>query len=298
MTRKPWHGIVVASPTFFREDHSLDLDAFQDHIAWLAGNGCSGVAPAGSLGEYQVLTDTERNDLIAAAVEAAPEGFSVIAGISSYGGDEALRWAERAAEAGADAVMCQPPNAYRADTHDVVEHFRKVAESGMPILAYNNPIDNRVDLNPEILYAVAQAAPSVQAIKDFSGIPSRAYEMQALTPHIDIVVGMDTVVVELLVAGAVGWIAGFPSSLPKLCSTLYNAVLAGDLEKALTIYRRAQLLFVWDAHHHFVQAVKLSMDVAGRYGGPVRLPRHALGEDATREITRLTQELVALEASL
>lgn len=298
MSNRPWQGIIVAIPTLFREDLTLDLDSVQRHIAWLAENGCHGIAPAGSLGEYQVLTDQERIDLVTACVEAAPDGFSVIPGVSAYGGDEALRWAIEAAKAGADAVMCQPPNAYRADTRDVVEHFKKVAEVGIPIMAYNNPIDNRVDLNPQILAAVVEAVPSVGAIKDFSGTPSRAYEMKALTPDIDVLIGMDTVMVELLLAGAVGWIAGFPSSIPKLSATIYNSVKAGDLTTAISLYERAQLLYQWDAHHHFVQAVKLSMDVAGRYGGPVRLPRHPLGDEAAREVTHLTEDLVKLEASL
>ena len=294
MTSKPWHGINVATPTFFKEDLSLDLDSFQEHIAWLADNGCHGVTPAGSLGEYQVLTEQERIDLIRAAVEAAPEGFSVIPGVSAYGGDESLRWAIEAAKAGADAVMCQPPNAYRADERDVVAHYERVAEAGLPIMAYNNPFDNRVDLTPQMLVSVSEAVPLVGSIKDFSGNVARAYQMKALTPHVEVIVGMDTVVVELLLAGATGWVAGFPSSLPALCARLYNAVVDRDLDTALRIYDVAQRLFVWDDHHHFVQAVKLSMDVVGRYGGPVRLPRHPLGPDAAAEVTRLTLEAAAL----
>jgi dihydrodipicolinate synthase/N-acetylneuraminate lyase len=295
MTRQPWHGIVVAIPTLFHEDLSMDLDGVQDHIVWLAENGCHGVAPAGSLGEYQVLTNGERTDLIRAAVEAAPKGFSVISGVSAYGGDEAFRWAEDAARAGADAVMCQPPNSYRADEREVVAHFVRVAEAGLPIMAYNNPSDNRVDLTPNLLHAVADSVPLVVAIKDFSGIVSRAYQIRALTPRIDIIAGMDGVVVELLLAGAKGWLAGFPNSLPRLSARLYDAAVAGDLEAALEIYESAQLLFHWDSHHHFVQAVKLSMDAAGRYGGPVRLPRLPLDAEDEAEIKGLTLKLTAIE---
>jgi len=294
VTAKPWHGIVVATSTPFREDLSLDLDSVQDHVAWLAANGCHGVTPAGSVGEYQVLSATERQDLVKATVEAAPEGFSVVPGVSAYGGDEALRWAEAAAEAGADAVLCQPPNSYRADAHDVIAHFKMVARAGLPIVAYNNPTDNRVDLAPEMLLRVADAVPEVVAVKDFSGDVTRAYQIRALTPHIDLIAGMDGVVVELLLAGAVGWLAGFPNSLPRLCAKLYEAALTGDLATALPIYQAVHLLFRWDAHHHFVQAIKASMDAAGRYGGPVRLPRLPLDAATEEEIRALTRELSEL----
>ncbi len=89
--------------------------------------------------------------MVRAAVEAAPEGFSVMPGVAAYGALEARRWAEDAAAAGADAVMLLPPNSYRADADTVVEHYAEVARAGLPIVAYNNPIDTKVDLTPALL---------------------------------------------------------------------------------------------------------------------------------------------------
>jgi 4-hydroxy-tetrahydrodipicolinate synthase len=297
-TAQPWHGIVVAAPTLFHEDLSIDLDGFQHHMTYLAANGCAGVTPAGSLGEYQSLTEVERRDLVRCAVEAAPNGFSVVPGVSAYGADEAYRWSVAAADAGADAVLCQPPTTYRATTEEVIAHFRRVSEAGLPVVAYNNPVDNNVDLTPELLYDVVEAVPSVVALKDFSGEPPRAYRMAELTPHIDLVVGMDGVVVELIMAGAVGWIAGFPSSLPRLCAAIFENAIHGDVETALDLYRRAQPLLRWDADRHFIQAIKISMEAAGRYGGPVRLPRLPLDADVAKDIARTTSDLMPIEADV
>ncbi len=49
-----------------------DLDAYATHISWLAEHGCHGVTPNGSLGEYQLLTDAQREAVVRAAVAAAP----------------------------------------------------------------------------------------------------------------------------------------------------------------------------------------------------------------------------------
>src|SRR5918996_6300237 len=122
-----WHGVLVATAIPFDDDLRVDLDRYLAHVRWLAESGCDGVAPNGSLGEYQVLTDAERAAVVRAAVEAAPDGFSVMPGVAAYGAQEARRWAEDAAEAGAHAVMLLPPNAYRADEQTVVEHYREVA---------------------------------------------------------------------------------------------------------------------------------------------------------------------------
>ncbi|GAA2910827.1 hypothetical protein GCM10011428_26630 [Streptomyces violaceus] len=47
--------------------------------------------------------------------------------------------------------MLLPPNAYRADERSVVAHYAEVAKAGLPVVAYNNPIDTKVDLVPELL---------------------------------------------------------------------------------------------------------------------------------------------------
>src|ERR1700742_3631130 len=122
---KPWHGVLVATATAYDDALEGDLERFADHVAWLAENGCDGVTPNGSLGEYQVLTDKERAAVVRTAVEAAPDGFSVIPGVAAYGARESRAWAEQAAEAGASAVMLLPPNAYRADARAVLAHYEE-----------------------------------------------------------------------------------------------------------------------------------------------------------------------------
>jgi 4-hydroxy-tetrahydrodipicolinate synthase len=118
---KPWHGVLVATALPYRADLSVDLDRYAEHVSWLAANGCHGVVPNGSLGEYQVLTAEERAAVVRTAVEAAPEGFVVMPGVGAYGAIESRRWAEQAAEAGAQVVMALPPNAYRGDERARVE---------------------------------------------------------------------------------------------------------------------------------------------------------------------------------
>ena len=151
MARQPWHGVLVATALPMRADLSVDLDAYAEHVRWLADQGCDGVAPNGSLGEYQTLSDDERSAVVRTAIEAAPAGFAVMPGVGAYGALQSRRWAEQAAEAGAPVVMMLPPNTYRADDETVVEHYRTVAQAGVPILAYNNPFDTKVDLTPALL---------------------------------------------------------------------------------------------------------------------------------------------------
>lgn len=270
---KPWHGVLTAMALPFREDKSVDYDSFAAHIQWLAANGTQGAVANGSLGEYQVLSAEERSKVIEVAVEAAPEGFHIIAGVGAYGGDESRKWAEHAAEKGASAVMCLPPTSYRANDDEVVAHYREVGKVGIPIIAYNNPFDTKIDVVPELIGKIADAVENVVAIKEFSGDVRRVWRIHQCAPRIDVLVGADDVLLELATGGVVGWIAGFPNALPKESSDLYNLAVAGKFAEAAPAYAAVHDLFMWDSRKEFIQAIKLAMDIVGRYGGPTRLPR-------------------------
>jgi 4-hydroxy-tetrahydrodipicolinate synthase len=284
-----WHGLLVATAVPFREpyrpDLSIDLDGYADHVRWLAASGCDGVVPNGSLGEYQVLDAAERAAVVETAVRAAPPGFAVVPGVSAYGSREAVRWAEQAAQAGCPAVMLLPPNAYRAGEEAVVAHFRAVAAVGLPVVAYNNPIDTKVDLTPPLL-ARLYGEGLIVAVKEFTGDVRRGYEIAERAPGLDLIAGSDDVVLELALAGATGWIAGIPNALPERCAALWRAARTGDLDTARPAYRALHPLLRWDSKTGFVQAIKLAMDEAGRYGGPCRPPRvplDAASEAAVRD---------------
>lgn len=290
-TARPWRGIMVATALPMRDDLSVDYDAYADHVRRLLDNGCDGVVPNGSLGEYQTLTDEERARVVRTAVEVAG-GARVMPGVSAYGSAEARRWAEQAAEEGCGSVLLLPPNAYRADESAVRAHYAEVARAGVPVVAYNNPIDTKVDLTPGMLGRLHQDG-SVVAVKEFTGDVRRAYEIAELAPELDLLIGADDVLLELAVAGAVGWIAGYPNAFPASCSTLYHAAVAGDLATALPLYKSLHSLLRWDSKTEFVQSIKLSMDIVGRPGGPTRPPRFPLTGETEAGVRAATEKAVA-----
>jgi 4-hydroxy-tetrahydrodipicolinate synthase len=282
-------GVIVATALPYREDATapaglaIDHDRYAAHCAWLIENGCRGVGPNGSLGEYSSLTDQERREVVRTAVAAADGGGIVIAGVHAPGSHLAAHWAELAKEDGADAVLCLPPTMYRATPEEIIDHYRVVASVGLPVMAYNNPIDTKVDLTPRLLAQIGEI-PGVVAVKEFSGDVRRAFEIQELS-DIQVIAGADDLLLELLVDGAVGWFAGFPNVFPAESVHIYNLVRSGRIKEAREIYRRLVPVFRWDSRTEFVQAIKLGMDLVGRYGGPSRPPRGPLSPEKTDQVT-------------
>jgi 1-pyrroline-4-hydroxy-2-carboxylate deaminase len=293
--RKAWHGVFTAAALPFKDDYSVDYDSYAENVAWMAAAGTHGVLPNGSLGEYQTLSDEERARVVTTAVEAAPEGFGVMAGCGAYGTLQTVHWVEQAAEAGAQSILLLPPNSFRANREGVLNHYREASKVGLPIVAYNNPIDTKVDLTPELL-AELHGEGFIVAVKEFTGDVRRAYQIRELAPELELVVGADDVLVELGLAGAVGWVAAYPNVLPETCLELYTLSTSGnvaDLEKAMPMYRDLHSLLRWDSRTEFVQVVKLSMDVVGRKGGICRPPRTALPAEIHAQVVKDTEAALA-----
>ncbi len=289
-----FRGVIVATALAFKEDPgapaglAVDYDRFAEHCDWLIASGCRGVGPNGSLGEYSSLTDDERRRVIQVAVEVVGDRGIVVAGVHGVGWHQARQWAEWAQRDGADGVLLLPPTIYRASESEVIEHYTRVAEVGLPIMAYNNPFDTKVDLVPSTVARLAEI-PEVIAVKEFSGDVRRIMEIRELC-DIDVVAGADDLLFESVVAGAVGWFAGYPNAFPREAVEIYDLAMAGKFAEAKELYEHLVTVFRWDSRVEFVQAIKLSIDIAGQsFGGPTRPPRGPLSAQNEARVRADTQ---------
>jgi 1-pyrroline-4-hydroxy-2-carboxylate deaminase len=295
-------GVIVATTLAFKEDDSapaglaVDYDRFAEHCNLLIESGCRGVGPNGSLGEYSSLTDEERRKVVQVAVDTVAGRGLVVAGVHGVGWHQSQKWAELAKEDGVDGVLLLPPTIFRANDDEVIEHYTRVAEVGLPIMAYNNPFDTKVDLTPKLLVELAKI-PEVVAVKEFSGDVRRVMEIQELT-DLDVIAGADDLLFESLVDGAVGWFAGYPNAFPREAVEIYDLVQDGRIEDARELYRNLVAVFRWDSKTEFVQAIKLSVDIAGQsFGGRTRPPRGPLSVENEAQVRADTERALSYLAS-
>ncbi|MCZ2262364.1 dihydrodipicolinate synthase family protein [Isoptericola sp. QY 916] len=291
-------GVVVATTLPFTPDAAapaglaVDYAGYAAHVDHLMDAGCRGVGPNGSLGEYSSLTDDERRKVVQTAVEAVAGRGIVIAGVHGVGWHQAQHWAELAQEDGADAVLLLPPTIYRANRREIVEHYARVNEVGLPIMVYNNPFDTKVDLTPDLVAELAQLE-NVVAIKEFSGDVRRISELREVA-DIDVIAGADDLLFESLVMGATGWFAGYPNAIPEVAVELYELVRAGKITDARDLYENVVAMFRWDSRTEFVQAIKLSTQIAGRpFGIETRPPRGPLSPEQEATVRADTEKALA-----
>ena len=79
---------------------------------------------------------------------------------------------------------------------------------------------------------------------------------------------------------------------------MYELVKSGRYDEARELYRQLVTVFRWDTKTEFVQAIKLSIDIAGQsYGGPTRPPRGPLSAQMAEQVRKDTQKALDYIAS-
>jgi 4-hydroxy-tetrahydrodipicolinate synthase len=279
----------------FGEDDSIDVEALRANVAHLIDGGVHGLVVNGTMGEASALSDDERGLVIDTVMGAADGRVPVTVGVSSASTAASRRYAEQARAAGAHGVMCLPPVLYRGTAEELVAHFAAVAESGLPVMAYNNPEASGQDLLPETIAELAVAVPAVVAVKECSGDARRIAELLGST-ELEVLVGGDDWALEGFAAGSTGWVSGVANIAPRECVELFDAVNEGRLPEARELYQRLLPLGRLDMTPWLVQYFKGAMDAVGLVGGPTRPPRLPLGAEQ-QELLREAVDALGLRVT-
>ena len=288
-----WHGVLPAITTPFDSTLRIDHDRVATHCLRMVGAGCTGVIAAGSLGEGATLSHSEKVDLVATCVAALEGSGAVLAGIASLSTSAAVELAQGAYASGASGLMVLPPYAHSTDWREMRAHVEAViAATPLPCLLYNNPIAYGTDFLPEQIAELAQAHPNLEAVKESSSDVRRITELARLTRgRLELLVGVDDLVVEGVAAGAVGWVAGLVNAFPDESVALFEFARERRHEEARALYEWFLPLLRLDTVPKLVQLIKLAQEIVGQGAWGVRPPRLELSNDE-----RLTAERVILDA--
>jgi 4-hydroxy-tetrahydrodipicolinate synthase len=142
--------VLTAMVTPLQPDGAVDYDRFRSLARHLVENGSDGLVVAATTGESPTITDDERIELIATAVDEVGDGATVVAGTGTYSTAHSVHLTEKAHEVGADSFLVVTPYYNKPPPRGIVEHFKAIAAaSDRPIIVYNIPQRVVVNLEPE-----------------------------------------------------------------------------------------------------------------------------------------------------
>ncbi|MCC7483079.1 MAG: dihydrodipicolinate synthase family protein [Hyphomicrobiales bacterium] len=272
MTTNVFRGCIPALMTPCNRGGKPDFDLLARHGKRLVASGMSAVVYCGSMGDWPLLSDEQRQEGVEALVKA---GVSVIVGTGAQNPARAAALANHAERVGAKGLMVIPrvlsrgssPAAQRA-------HFEAVLDAapGLPAVIYNSPYYG-FETKADLFFELRRSHPNLVGFKEFGGAKALRHASENITSgdyKLTLMVGVDTQVYHGYVnCGATGTITGIGNVLPKevlRLIALCERAATGDAqarEYALQLERALGVLSTFDEGPDLVLYYKHLMVIEG-----------------------------------
>jgi 4-hydroxy-2-oxoglutarate aldolase len=283
-------GVFVPVPTPFRGE-DVAPDRLAGNLRRWNGTDLAGYVVLDSTGESPMLSETERERVLAAAREAIPADRTFLAGTGADSTVHTIRQTRRAAELGADLAIVVTPHSFAtAFAHGTaqVRHYLAVAEaSPIPVVLDNVPLDTGVNLEPETVARIAEHG-NVRGIKDASGdLPQCAQILDQTPKTFHVLVGAAAALLPALAVGASGGVLALASIAARELCEVHGLARAGQWDQAREAASRMLVADRGIAGRYGIGGLKAALDLQGFYGGPCRAPLATPGADGIEDIREL-----------
>jgi len=245
-----FQGCIPALMTPCTAQGTPDFDALVQKGKELIGLGMRAVVYCGSMGDWPLLTDAQRQEGVAKLTKA---GVPVVVGTGAQNPKIAAAHAAHAQQVGAAGLMVIPRVLSRGTSNSAQRsHFAGIlsAAKNLPAVIYNSPYYG-FQTKADLFFDLHRQFPNLVGFKEFGGAESLSYAAEHITtgnPNLALMVGVDTQVFHGFVrCGAVGAITGVGNALPRqvlrlieLCQKAANGCvesrrLAQELDSALAV---------------------------------------------------------------
>ncbi len=285
--------VLTAIVTPFDASGAVDYERFRALASHLVENGSDGVVVAGTTGESPTLSDDERIELVAAAVDAVGDRATVVAGTGTYSTAHSVHLTERAHEAGAHGFLVVTPYYNKPPPRGVVAHFEAIAAaSDRPIVVYNIPARVVLNLETETIAQLGEI-PTVRAVKQANPDLDQARRIVEL--GLDLYAGDDDLILPFLELGGLGGVCVHTHVVGPQVKAMVTAVREGDLEEARRLERETSpALDILKVQTNPI-AIKAALNLLGHQVGGLRLPLVEANEDEVAQVRACLERLELLE---
>lgn len=279
---------------FTGHGHSVDADAFCALIDRQFEAGISGVVPVGTTGESPTLSHEEHIRVIELAVQHTAKRGLVIAGTGSNSTDEAITLTQSAEKAGADAALLVAPYYNKPSQEGLFQHYKMIADATeIPLMLYSIPGRCGIAIEVETVARLAEACPTIKAIKEAGGSAERVSQLRAALPaEFEILSGDDSLTLPFMSVGACGVVSVASNLIPAVMTDLVKAMAEGRLADAQAIHGKYYPLF-----SSFLKLdtnpvpIKTALGLVGHCSPDLRLPMVPMTEAKVAELRATIEEL-------
>jgi len=288
--------VLTAMVTPFNVDGSVNVEKFRELAIHLVDNGSDGIVVAGTTGESPTLSDDEKLELFAAAVDAVGSRATVIAGTGTYDTRHSAHLTELADPLGVDGFLIVAPYYNKPPQRAIVRHFEEIAaRTDKPIVAYNIPARVVINIEPQTIARLAEID-NVTAVKQAHGDIDEARFIAEETP-LDLYSGDDPVTLAFLEVGGVGVVSVTAHIWGTQIKEMIRRFRAGDLDGARQIHDELRPSYDLLKVQTNPIAIKAALNLLGHEAGDHRLPMVEASEPELDEIRACLERSGVLTAA-
>lgn len=286
-------GIITPIVTPFHRDETLNLEELRHQIDRQIEEGADGIFCFGTNGEGYILNADEKQQVLAAAIDQVHGRVPVYAGTGCISTRETISQSRMAQELGADVLSIITPSFAKASQDEIYAHYKAVAEAvDLPILLYNIPARTGNAIQPETVERLA-AIPNIVGAKDSSGDWKNLQAYIAVSkrhPDFKVLSGNDSLILDALIEGGVGAIAGCANVYPHVLSSIYDLFCEGKIEEAREVQNSIASFRAVFQYGNPNTIVKMAVNELGYPVGPCRAPFCGLGEEGRKALKDVLEE--------
>jgi 1-pyrroline-4-hydroxy-2-carboxylate deaminase len=219
MNKEIFCGGIPALMTPCNPDRKPNFDALVRKGLEMIEAGMNAVVYCGSMGDWPLLTDQQRQQGVQNLCEA---GVPVVVGTGAQNTTIAVDHARHAASVGAGGLMVIPRVLSRGTSQAAQRHhFAAIlgAAPDIPAVIYNSPYYG-FETKADLFFDLRNEFPNLVGFKEFGGAESLSYAAEFITHNDDsviLMVGVDTQVAHgYLNCGARGAITGIGNAIPDV----------------------------------------------------------------------------------
>jgi 4-hydroxy-tetrahydrodipicolinate synthase len=237
LARASFGRVLTAMVTPFTSDGELDLASAQRLATHLVDRGVDGLVVSGTTGESPTTSDSEKERLVRAVVEAVGDRARVVAGAGSNDTHHTIELCRTAEKAGAHALLLVTPYYNKPPQPALVRHFQMAADATeLPVMLYDIPGRTATPIEFESLAALARHD-RIVAVKDAKGDLFEGSRVMTET-GLAYYSGDDALNLAWLTHGAVGVVSVVAHVAAAEYAEMVAAIERGDLTTALGLHRQ------------------------------------------------------------
>jgi dihydrodipicolinate synthase/N-acetylneuraminate lyase len=301
LTVERLRGILLPVTTPFGSDGKLDTSALRSNLRAWSTSGIIGYVVLGSTGERVHLSEGEYFEVITTARGDCPDHLALIVGAGQESTKGTIVEVEKAAAAGADAVLVITPHFYRTAINQEIlfSYYTAVADAAqISVLLYSMPALTGIKIEPATIARLSEH-PNIIGVKDSSADIEGFKETVRLCPtDFAVMTGNGTVLLEALSAAATGGILAVGCAVPEICVGIYRAFLSGETDRARFLQSKLTPLAAAVTTKYGIGGLKAALDMNGYQGAAVRAPLRSPDEAGRIEIAKLLQAAKSAFAGL